>query len=533
MNGLTSYVTLDSQDGCPTSEAGVLRFPIDSVFRNVSEVEWLTMEVQSNHALTIDAASSTLYFTEDLKFFKAQLPYGHYTCQSLCKAIEAAMCCATDVLVPESEGPRNAYSVRMLGDSSRLSISSSSDGGVPFAVHTYQALMKIRSLRRFGTEGTTQITVVHHETEPMARGSVLQVFRPAMLPVMVQVIRAVGNVLLVRPVGGEVFDQDVNGEDEGWSLKAICQDTSLPDLLGLGTKDLRSSQPIHVVSSSSPLLGTAATALSERAMHVGLACPHGCVEGDVVSLDGFEGGFVNGQQARVLTVVSEQQLVVQVDVSHMGSFSTDQPLCVSVHGKEYAFRVPRAMAAHAQQNVLCVRMSVDRADMEKLESLKALHAEWLPAKMLPPVPCREWLGGHVTLKVDTATLPSSLMMRCPYHHLSSPNACIKRNAVVGLKKMRLLHKKSVLLMRLRLGMTEAYGVVSLKDNNRNVFGRAQMKDGGFLASSDHSLVGRAHFDPPLERVPFLEVAFVTPQGCVVQPNVLGEYSLLLRLRGSS
>ena len=529
MNVATSYVTLDSQDGCQTSEPGVLRFDIDSVYRNVSEVEWLTMEVRQNHALTIDGGSSTLYFTEDLTFFRAELPHGSYTCQSLCKALEAAMCCATDVLCPESQGPRNGYSVRMLGDSSRLCISS--DGTVPFSLHTYHTLLKVLSVRRLSAK-EVQMTIACHEAEPIARGSVLHVFRPTILPATVQVIHAVGNVLMVRDVEGAL---DLNTKSEGWTVQALCQRTSLPELLGLGGVDLRSSQPIQVMSSSSPLLGTAGTAIQERTMHVGLACPHGCVEGDVVLLDGFEGGFMNGQQARVQSVVSEQQLLVQVDASHMGVFPKDQLLRLSVLGKEYAFRVHHSMLAHAQHNMICVKVFLDRADMAKVEALKALKAatEWLPAKVLPPVPCREWLGGQVSLRVDSSKYPGSLILRCPYQHLSSPNACIKRNAVVGLKKMNLLHKKSVLLMRLRLGMKEALGVLSLKSNNMHVFGRAQMKDGGFLASSDHSLVGRARFDPPLERVPFLEVAFVTPQGCVVQPNVLGEYSLLLRLYASS
>ena len=532
---MTSYVTLDSQDGVATHETGVLRYPIDSVFRHVSEVEWLTMEIQNNHALTITATSNTLYFSEDLKFFKAQLPCGSYTCASLHKAIEAAMCCATDVMSPESQGPQNGYSVRMLADSSRLCISS--DGSVPFCLHNCQQAFKIRSVRRLG-KGDAQVTIWCHDEEPIARGSVLRVFRPGKPAAVVQVIHEVGSVLLIRQWGDDEGVCLAEGEnvdvDEDWTLQPLCQGTSLPELLGLGLKDLRSNHPIPVMHSSSPLLGNAGTSVSRKSMHLGLARPHGCVEGDAVLLDGFEGGFMNGQEAKVLTVVSEQQVAVEVDASRMAAFVSTDVVRFSVQGHDFSFRVGHAMVMQAQENSVCVKIPIDRADVTKVESLKQLAAsiQWLPVKMLSPVPCGEWVVGRVSVKVDTTSgkYPGSLLLRCKYHHKASPDACIKRNAVVGVKKMNLLHQKSVLLMRLRLGMTEAKGVWSLKDNNVHVFGRAQMKEGGFLAAHDHSLVGKACFHPPLEHVSYVDVGFVTSQGCPVQSSVLGDYSLLLQFR---
>ena len=525
-----TYVTLDSQDGECASD--FLRFPIDSEFRHVTEVEWLTFEIPYNHALTIDSSSDTLFFTEELKFFKAQLPHGPYTCTSLCKALEAAMSCATNVLAPDGEGlVKNRYTVRILEDSSRLSISS--DGGVAFAIHTYKQMLKIRSLRRLGTDHTVQITAAHHlQSPPMVRGSVLQVFVPGKLPVMVQILHAVGDVLLVQCVDKiDAFDRDVSSEEDGWTVQAICRETALPELLGIGTTDLRSSQPIRVNSSSSPLLGTASTSVTEKRMHLGLAYPHGCVEGDVVEMNGFEGAFLNGQMARVTTVVSEQQLVVQVDTSRMGAFSKNQHLRLSVRGKEYSLRVQESTLVAAEENAFCVRVTVDRGDAKSLLEMKANEATL--ARMLPPVPIRDWILGQVTVLTEISKTGARLLLRCPYAHTSSPNASIKRNSVVGPKQMGFLHKKSVLFMRLRLGTKEAYGVVSLTSNNRHVFGRAQMKDGAFLASSDHSLIGNAKFDPPLERVRFLDIAFETPQGGLVHPNLLGDFSMLLRLSSAS
>jgi hypothetical protein len=516
-----TYVTVDSQDGVGTPD-NFMRFPVDSVFRDVREVEWLTMEISHDHALTIDESSKALFFTEELRFYKAELPLGAYSSASLCKALEAAMSCAT---AEDGEGPRNKYTVRLLEDSSRLSISS--DGGVAFAIHNFKAMLKIKSLRRLGTDKTVQITAAHHhEGQPMVRGSLLRVFMPGKLPAMVQVLHAVGDVLLVHQVGNDAFERDINSEEEGWTTQAICNDTVLPELLGLGATDLRSSQPIQVTSSSSPLLGTSGS-VEQKPMHLGLAHPHGCVEGDVVSLDGFEGAFVNGQMARVMTVVSEQQLVVGVDASRMGAFPKNQNLRLSANGKEFSFRVQESTLESAEENCVCVRVAVERGDLKQLLAMKAHEAT--PARMLPPVPSREWIGENVTVLAQVSKLGGSLLLRCPYKHVGSPNSSIKRNAVVGMKKMSFLHKKSVLFMRLRLGTKEACGVVSLKENNRHVFGRAQMKEGAFLVSSDHSLVGRAKFDPPLERVRFLEIAFETPQGAVVHPNLLGDFSMLLRL----
>lgn len=63
----------------------------------------------------------------------------------------------------------------------------------------------------------------------------------------------------------------------------------------------------HVVThiqSSNPLVGT--LPMDRKTMHLAVGSPHGCIEGDVVILDGFErsgGGFMSGQRAQVTQVV--------------------------------------------------------------------------------------------------------------------------------------------------------------------------------------------------------------------------------------
>lgn len=530
----TFHITLDSQDGVPTPERGVLRFTMDSVLRNISNIEWVTLEVQENHALTIDDKSDTLYFSEELRCFKATLPHGAYTCASLHAAIETAMCCATDVVDALNEGPRNAYSVRVLQDSSRLCISS--DGSVPFALHNFQDILKIRSLRRLGPF-EAQVTVLYHDSEPFARGNILHIFRPGTAPIHIQVLHAVTNVVLVRLLAkspSSDFDRDINSEHEGWTLQAVCHGTTLPDLLGLGPKDLRSNSPIPVVQSSSPLLGNTGTAVDTKTMHLGVTCPHGCLEGDVVLLDGFEAPFLNGQLARVSKVVSEQQILVDIDARQLVTFPRDQVLRFLVEGDPCTIHVHHATVLQAQENSVVLKVSTHNSLMSAEKSPRRAKGKWLATKVMPPVPCKEWTKGDIEILQVGDEAGASFLIRWPYRHVPSPEACIQRNAIVGVKKMNLLHKKSVLLMRLRVGTTEAYGITALNgSNNIRVFGRAQMKQSGFLAKGDHSLVGRTSFQPPLERTSFLDVCFLTPQNHVVHPNVLGDYSLLLQVQAST
>lgn len=531
MNAAVTHITLDSQDGVPTHEPGVLRFPIDSMLRHVSDVEWLTFEVQANHALTIDATSDKLFFSEELRFFTAVLPHGSYTTESLQSAIQAAMACATDR--EDGQGPRNRYKVRMLADSNRVCIAA--DGTVAFSLHNFQQLVKIRSFRRMGND-EAQITFLCLLSEPMARGSIVEICRPSTSPTTAQVLHAVGTTILVKRLEGRELDQDVVEEAEGWTLRPVCHTTLLPELLGLGDRDLRSSLPITIVASSSPLLGKGITAFQKTLMHVGVDSPHGCVEGDKVRLDGFEGCmFLNGQEVAVQEVVSEQQLALQVDASGLAQIPKDRPFRLAVGDKPFTFHPASTAALHAAENEFFTKLVVDRKDLSTFQSLhETTKGSWNPVRLLPPVPSAEWSKGPVQVKTETSSkFPGILLLKCQYHHASASGAFIKRSAVVGAKKMNVLHRKSVLLMRLRMGMSEAYGVTSLRQNNVATFGRAQVKDGGCLTAADHSLVGYARFDPPLERVPFLEISFMTPQGVVVTPNILGEYSILLRCVAAS
>jgi hypothetical protein len=56
-----------------------------------------------------------------------------------------------------------------------------------------------------------------------------------------------------------------------------------------------------------------------------------------------------------------------------------------------------------------------------------------------------------------------------------------------------------------------------------------VKGDGFLTSTDHSVVGVAVFSAPLERVPFVDVSFLTSQGKPIPAHLLGEFSLLLQI----
>eukprot|EP00952_Eustigmatos_sp_NYUAD-ZCMA_P006882 29434-Eustigmatos_ZCMA.PRE.1 len=88
-------------------------------------------------------------------------------------------------------------------------------------------------------------------------------------------------------------------------------------------------------------------------------------------------------------------------------------------------------------------------------------------------------------------------------------------------------------MRLRMGRTEAYGMTVVKPNNLSIFGRAQLRKGGLLTSTDHSVVGVWQFYPPVARVPFIDIALLGDDGTTIDPSRTGNYSILLRYGGSA
>ena len=533
------YLNLDSQDGVWEGATGTMRFPLPSALRNVYELEWLAFEVQPDHALTITDNTNSLYFSEDLVFFKAVLPCGSYTPERLQGAVESAMACAQEAHGNHHRGPQNTYFVRLLVDSSRLCISS--DGRMPFAIHNFHEHVPVTSLRPLGAD-KAHVEVSTVESHPLARGALVELLHPALGPIQAQILHAVGRTLLVQCVQVQVQVQ-VQGREQGreqgqgtfdacledqspephnqkWSLRAVGHDSVLGDLLGLGPRDLPSNCPIKVLHSSNALCDQ---------VHLGLEAPHGCVEGDVVVLDGFGGSFLNGQEVSVRKVVSDQQLVVDVDVARLGAVK-QRHLRFMAKNREFSIVVEKWEFWKCQDSAFYVKAAV--AAMEPWHALKESVGQsgWHPVKMLAPIPSKEWARADVHVQCD-ASAQGLLRWKCalPPTHGTEVEAVIKRHAVVGAKKMNLLHKKSVLLMRIRVGaVREPRGVLSLTTNPLEVFGRAQVREGGFMTSQDHSLVGRTFFDPPLERVPFMDVSFCTAQGCPVHPNILGDFSLLLR-----
>lgn len=509
------YLNLDSQDGVWEGAAGTMRFPLPSALRNVCEMEWLTFEVQQDHALTITEKTNVLYFSEELVFLRAVLPCGSYTQESLQGAIESAMACAQEFSTKYHRGPKNTYFVRLMEDSSRLCISS--NGVVPFAIHNFQEHVKVTSFRSLGSD-KAHVEISTVETDPLARGAMVELLHPSVVPIKAQVLHSVGRTLLVQLFGSDGWPNEL----QQWSLRSVGHESVLGDLLGLGPRDLKSNGPIKVLHSSNALCSQ---------LHLGMDAPHGCVEGDVVSLDGFAGSFLNGQQVPVKRVVSDQQMVVDVDVTRVGGVD-QHVLRFCVKNREFAFSVQKCDFWKCDESAFYVKSSVvkSEASAQHWKALKeTVGHSWHPVKMLPPVPSKEWARASISVKCDD--LSYELAWKCtlkPTHGIEV-EAFIKRHAVVGAKKMNLLHKKSVLFMRLRVGgMTEPRGVMALTTQGLEVFGRAQVRDGGFMTSQDHSLVGRSYFDPPLERIPFVDVTFCTPQGSMVHPNILGDFSMLLR-----
>lgn len=540
MEWTSHYLTLDSQDGETTPEKGVLRFYIDCPLKQVRDVEWMAFEHSMTDALTIDDRSDALYFSEDGQYFKATLPHGSYTGTSLPEALQSAMACAISVH-DNNTRPCNQYTVRVLPDSGRVSIFSGSGNTLPFAVHTFQGSMNIRSFRWLNlTEAQLTVDVA---MIPIARGNIVDIVRPHTHPLRVQVVHTLYSTILVRVVVVGTANANANananatrGDDDvivytdhrlqGWTLCSSHDETMLPELLGLGNKDLWSADTLPILHSSNPLVGI--SPINHKTMHLAVGSPHGCVEGDVVTLDGFEGagaGFLNGHRAYVTQVVSEQQLIVRVDASIMGAFlPSHRPLhCILRNKNESLVKdvdVGDVLRVEAHDNTVTVTF---QGEFPKNDS------GWSPVRLLGPVPWRGWLQNDgVFLKRGV----SEVALRYhPFRHATTSNTSLQRSGVVGARKMNLLQKQSILLMRLRLGRTEACGVVALKKNNMHVFGRVQMFQSHIAptsSSSHHALVGKSSFHPPLERVPYVDVCFLTPSGSVLLPSMLGDFSLLLR-----
>jgi hypothetical protein len=544
---LLQHLTLNSQDGQPTNDPGFLRFDIDSSLCNVSSVEWLTMEVHPTSPTDADAVVVTptnrhLHFSEDLDHFCATLPCGEYTEVHLLAAVEAAMACATPVVAGVAgAAPQNTYRVRRHG--TRVGVSTR--GSRPFALHVFHERLPIRSLRPLNSVDA-HVTFWWREPEPVAKGAIVEIARPGGHPFRAHVLYTVGTAMMIRAFHPCLPDRDVP-EDSQWTLCPIGGDSGLPRLLGLGPKDLASWTPLSVAYAS-PVTGP-------NRMLVAVEQPHGLVEGDRLLLSGFEGSALNGKLAAVERKVSEYHVEIAVDAIASGLLCPGQTVrfLVSSKGLEVCAAAKKVVLVAAGGSTFVFKVTLDTPSPSDSDWSSLHQDQWYPVQMLPPVPSPDWAHCVVHCRREMGVRcgsglantnatdrdvhdhhvsdnPRCVLFSLHFRNKAGPEASVACNAVVAPCRTGLFHERHVLLMRLRLGMQEATGIVSLRPNNKHVFGRAQVRRDGFLSSTDHAVVGQCGFHPPLERVPFVEVAFLTHDGQVLPPGVVGPYSLLLRCR---
>ena len=525
------YVTLDSQAGSPVGDrTDAVRFHLPSPLRGVASVRWLSFEVQQDHALSLRPGSNALYFSEGLAVYRAELPTGSYTKDTLQGAIEAAMACAA-AIEGEPVAVQNTYAVSVLPDSARVCIAS--DGFQPFALHTFRAAVRLQSLRLVVTDpAEAHATLLWPEPEPMARGALVDIFCPRQAPVRAQVLHALGQMLHVRALRGRPFEEGVSaaaavGDAE---LRPVSHDTALPELLGLGTRDLASDLAVPIASLSSPFSGGRQHPPHRRPMHVGLRRAHGCLPGDVVRLENLGPGLPSGK-AVVQRVISEQQLELGVDLSYLGDGWEAVSLDGGGGGGGESWPVARSAIVGLGAYELTCKLHFAEGFVQK-DTCK-LPPDWRPVSLRDPVPSAEWKAYPVHARRGPAADVLLLRLRIP-PRAAARDALLRRSCVVAPRRMNLLHKKSVLLLRLFMeGRTEAGGVVvvALPGGPAPIqtFGRAQMRPSGFLTADGLALVGASRFDPPLERVAFLDAVFLTAQGVAMPPDALGDYSLLLEI----
>ncbi len=261
----TQYITLHSQDGQLTREPGFLRFGMDTNLRDVSCVEWLTMEAEPSHsdAIVISNANSHLHFSEGLDLFCAKLPCGEYTEGSLLLALEAAMACARPVATTTvAPSPTNVYSFH--NQSGRLVVTAR--GSKPFALHVFQDTVKILSLRPLNPL-EAHVTFWSPVPEPMAKGTAIEIARPGCHPFVAQVLYTVGTAMIIRCFHPHMPGHEVTA-DHRWIIRSMGGDTGLPRLLGLGVTDLTSWTPLKLVQSSNVMM-------PGQRLIVGVQSPHG------------------------------------------------------------------------------------------------------------------------------------------------------------------------------------------------------------------------------------------------------------------
>jgi len=361
----------------------------------------------------------------------------------------------------------------------------------------------------------------------MAKGCIVEILRPGQSSLVATVMYAIHTTVVLRSVAPLAHNHDnvTMDADNPWTMKPVgCENDDLARLLGLGTKDLASWTPLPIVQSSG--------LRPDHRMVVGLGRRHGLMVGDPVVLDGFVGGsLVNGVPVRVERSLSPYY--VELSVTEKKLVLHDQNRVLRFFVRELMHEVTvviihaataRASAEEEEMAAFTTMVEVEAAPAFK-ESLGMKRGEWYAVQMLPPIPSMEWVDGNVHCMWKGGNL---LVFSVAVRESVGPNTCLIPMSVVGPLKMALFDQEQVVFLRLRLGPREVFGVVSLLANNRHVFGRAQLRRGPMLSATDLSVVGHCAFHPPLERVPYIEVAFLNADGHPLPPTALGNFSLLLR-----
>lgn len=292
-------ITLSSEGRQETS------FVLDEALPNVVSVSAHSAEMTPQLTL-VTAENNSIYFSEEdgggIKpiFFRAVVPPGNYTDETIWPALGSSMMCAHAVSGQHHLRPKNRYTFRFLPESRRVCVAS--DGRAPFSLHLQREVLPVVHLWERPLEKLVDAEVRSLHVTPLCRGAKVYLVHP-------EHGRHEATVT-ATPCAFRLrlhFDQHgPSGKPpvQGWSIHPVsAEQPILPETFGFGPTDVTGGTCLSVQALSSP----------SRRPDGDLLCvschgPHGCQEGNLVHIHWTQ----DEVDAEVHEVLTENHLVLRV-----------------------------------------------------------------------------------------------------------------------------------------------------------------------------------------------------------------------------
>lgn len=510
------FVSLASMQANQTDGNHKHTFVLDTPLCGVDFAEVLSMEIRVR-VLTVRPQSQCLYFSEEheggkVVSFRAELPPGTYSHESLASALSSAMTSATPVY---GQGPpQNTYVLELTEESKKACLCS--NGRRPFALHTYSECPTVVSV----TPNKDRLLVTFRGVEgrPMARGAAVCLIHPDR-----------GELHTIVTDAAEPFSISVDacGQTDvpsaGWRLEPQSGKRSMHRLLGFPSRDVsQGGTDVFLYGMSNPLTAS-------HRVHLSTVTPHACRKGDQIELLDVQTSWNRG---RVVDVPSEQHLVMMPwSLQPLADLEPALHILLSPDDRDPVVLHIKAVDEPIVVEDGRVEMKMHVADVP-VSIAAVAGAASSKARLVGPIPCREWsLSPSISIRsVDTDKGIVVVSMRYP----DTANlwrrgvSRIRRVPGVVMAEDALVPHHRVLYMRLWLGRTECTSVV--RSTGSDTFARARLPPEGSsacLSASDFSVMGMCCLRPPLDKVTHVSVQMMDADGRAVD----ADWSVFLRVSG--